>query len=255
MRSKLTVAALTAIGALTFSTAAQAANEYTTTFTTNPTKSGTSKRPAPVSGTFGFSVRDTEGKRPLALDAIRVTFTGMRINTRQFRGCTAARITQDQSDRRCPSAALMATGFANNIAGNINDRNDQSIRCGLQLRLYNSGSGKMALFVRGAPNLTPSCPIEVATAIPVSITRTAQGDRLAFTIPDNLKTPLATLRNSLVETRLTLRRRTVRTGGRTVGFFETVGRCRKGRRAANIFFDNEGSGSDITQSAFARCSS
>jgi hypothetical protein len=255
MKKLLSLQALAIACVLAFATSAYAANEYTITFSTNPTKSGTTKKPAPISGKFGFNVRDTQGRRPAALDRLTVSFTGIRMNTRQFTGCSASRIEAAQSDRVCSSRALVATGFANNIAGNIADRNDQSIRCGLTVRLYNSGSGKMVLFVKGGPNEARPCPIQLATAIPVSIVRRSTGDRLSFSIPQNLKNPLATLRNSLVETQLTLLRKTVRKSGRTVGFFETVGNCRAGRRTVTAQFDNEGTDSDTSQSGFARCRS
>jgi hypothetical protein len=256
---KVHLLALTLVSVLVMSGVAIAANEYTITSTTNPTKSGTSSRPAPISGTFGFTVRDTNGGRPAALDALTVRFTGLRINTRQFRTCSASRMEQAQSDRGCPSAALVARGFARNIAGNINNRQDTSQRCYLSIRMWNSGSGRMALFVQGGPRPNgPSdpqhCPLAVATAIPVSVTRRATGDQIRFSIPQNLKTPLATIRNALVETRLTLLRKTVTRSGRRVGFWETFGGCRNGRRTVTAVFDNEGTADDRSQSGFARCS-
>lgn len=246
------------IGALAAPSTAMAANEYTITASFSPTKSGTSKRPAIVSGAFGFSVRDTAGGRPAALDKLTVDFTGLRMNTRQFAGCSAASITRASSDRGCSSRALVARGFAKNLAGDQANRQDRSIQCNLGVRLYNSGSGRAALFVFGSPtatNVNERCAIEVATAIPVSIVRRASGDRLSFSIPSNLKNPIGTIRNALVETKLTLLRKTVRKSGRTVGFFETVGGCRRGRRTVTARFDNEGTDSDTRQSGFARCSS
>lgn len=256
-KTLLPVAVLTA--ALAVPTAAQAANSYTITASLSPSKSGTTKRPVPVGGTFGFKVVDTEGKRPYALDALKLSFTGLRMNTRQFKTCSATSMERASSDKGCPKAALVAQGFANNIAGDINNRDDKSINCYLSLRLWNSGSGKAALFVSGKPNPNnpndpKQCPIEVNTAIPVSIVRRPTGDRLQFTIPENLKRPLATIRNSLVETKLTLLKKTVRKAGRKVGFWETVGGCRKGRRTITAQFDNEGN-NDTTQSGFARCRS
>jgi len=233
---------------------ASAANEYTISYSTSPTDSGTKKKPRAVGGTFGFSVRDTEGGRPFALEALKVTFRGVRINTRQFATCTASSMEQAQSDAGCKSGSRVASGFANNVAGNINDRRDASIKCALNVTMYNSGSGKAALFVEGGQTATPAtaCPIEVATAIPVSVSRGLTGDSISFNIPENLKTPLATLRNSLVETQLKLSRKTVRKGGRRVGYFETFGQCRRGRRTVTARFDNEGS-NDTTQSGFAKC--
>lgn len=260
MRKKFTVAALAIAVLVAFAAIAQAANEYTISASTNPTKSGTKKRPKPISGTFGFSVRDTENLRPLALDKLTVAFTGMRLNTRNFRTCSAASIEgAGNNDQNCNRAALMAEGFANNIAGQGANRADTSQRCYLTIRLWNSGSAKMTLYVRGQPSPQGTadpkhCPLTIGATIPVSVVRRASGDSISFTIPDSLKNPIGTIRNSLIETRLTLLRKTRRVRGRTVGFFETVGGCRRGRRAINVTFQNEGNNT-VRQSGFARCSS
>jgi len=247
---------LTAALALSLAGIAIAANEYTITNSTNPSNAGTKSKPTPISGKFAFQVKDTEGKRPLALDAIRIKFGNTRINTRQFAKCTASQIEQASSDSGCPAGARVASGFANNIAGNINDRNDTSLRCYLTVRLWNSGAGKMALFVQGSPNAPRPCPIEVATAIPVSVRASSTGDTLSFTIPENLKTPVATIRNSLIETSLTIRKLTKKSGGRTVGALETFGcgaGARKNANKVDVTFINEG-GNTVRQSGFARCS-
>ena len=87
----------------------------------------------------------------------------------------------------------------------------------------------------------------------MKIKRGATGDSLSFAIPTNLKNPIATLRNALVETQLKLAKKTVRKHGRTVGFFETIGGCKGGKRAITVTFDNEGA-NDAKTTAFARCS-
>ena len=258
MRKKTSLATVLALTlAVAIAAIAQAANTYDITSSFSPTNAGSSSKPVAVGGKFGFKVTETTGQRPAALDSLRITFTGMRLNTRFFRGCTAASMEQAQSDAGCPAAAKMGTGFARNIAGNINNRADQSQRCYLSINLWNSGGGKMALFVRGNPNAPEAtrCPLPIATAIPVSITRRSNGDVFAFNIPQNLKTPLATIRNALVETQLSFSRKTVRRSGRTRGFFESVGGCRRNQRSIPVRFDNEGSDTDVTQSAIARCRS
>lgn len=258
MKKKTSLATALALTlAFAIAAIAQAANTYDISTSFSPTKTGTSARPAAVGGAFGFKVTETTGQRPAALDSLRITFNGVRLNTRFFRGCSAAAMEQAQSDAGCPAAAKMGSGFARNIAGNINNRADQSQRCYLSLNLWNSGGGKMALFVRGNPNAPAAtrCPLPIATAIPVTITRRSTGDVFSFNIPQNLKTPLATIRNALVETQITFSRKTVRRSGRTRGFFETVGACRRNQRAINVRFDNEGSDTDVTQSAIARCTS
>ena len=244
---------LTAALALSISGTAMAANEYTINFSTKPTNAGTSKKPIPFGGKLGFTVRDTEGKRPLALDALSIDLRGVRLNGRAFPArCTASQIEQASSDKGCPSGSLVASGFANNIAGNINDRNDTSLRCYLTLRLHNSGANKAALFVQGSPNAARPCPIEVATAIPVSIARRSTGDRISLTIPDNLKTPVATIRNSLVEMSLNIRRLTRTVKGKRVGFWNLIGQCVSNRRVTNFVFTNE-TNNVVRQAASARC--
>jgi hypothetical protein len=258
MKRKSLVATLALALTLVFAVTAVAVNEYTVNSSVSPRKSGTKARPVPVSTTFGFQVRDTEGLRPLALDALRISFAGIRFNTNVFPGCSASRITQAQSDSGCPRGSLIGTGFARNLAGPQNDRSaNRQLPCYLSLRLHNSRNNRMALFVRGAPNEanpSQSCPIPVSTAIPVSITKQSNGDRFSFVIPNNLKNPGPGIRNSLIETRLTLTRRTRRFRGRTRGMVETIGSCgRNGTRPANVTFQNEG-GNTVTQSGQARCS-
>ena len=156
---KLFLPAVAAALCLALPASAMAANAYTITSSFSPGKSGKASKPTPVSGAFGFSVADPEGKRPYALDAIKVDFSGIRMNTADFATCSATAIEQAQSDKVCKSSALVATGYANNIAGNAASRDDASIRCYLTIKLYNSGKGKGALFVKGDPMAAKSCPI------------------------------------------------------------------------------------------------
>lgn len=257
MKRKSLVATLALAVMLVFAVAAYAANQYTITSSVSPTKSGTKKRPVPISTVFAFQVTDTEGNRPFALDALRISFPGIRFNTNLFPGCTAASITQRQSDSRCPRGSLIGTGFARNLAGPENDRSpNRQLNCYLTLRLHNSRRNRMALFVKGGPNeADPSraCPIPVSTAIPISIAKQTNGDRFSFVIPPNLKNPGPGIRNALVQTRLNiaLKRRTV--NGRRRGMVETIGSCRaNGTRPVNVTFDNEGN-NDVTQAGSGRC--
>jgi hypothetical protein len=251
--NKLILSVLAAAIVLALPASALASNSYDITSSFSPGKSGKKSKPTPVSGKFGFKVTDSEGKRPFALDSLKVDFAGLRMNTAQFKTCTPAAIEQAQSDSVCNPAALVATGYANNIAGNAASRDDGSIRCYLTVKLYNSGNGKAALYVKGDPGAAQPCPIAVATAIPVTIKRGATGDSLSFSIPANLKNPLPTLRNSLVETQLTLMKKTVKKGKKTVGYFETFGGCTGGKRSVTVAFDNEGA-NDTTERSSARCS-
>ena len=59
------LAAVAAVLCLAIPASAMAANSYTITSSFSPGKSGKTSKPTPVSGAFGFSVTDPEGKRPL----------------------------------------------------------------------------------------------------------------------------------------------------------------------------------------------
>jgi hypothetical protein len=253
---KFTIPLIAALlGGLATATPAAAVNEYTTSASFSPNNRGSKARPVPTTPRLAFNVRETEGKRPKSMEAFQIRMAGIVTNGARFRRCTATRIERDKSDRNCPSGSLIATGYARNLAGNRQDFNDRSIQCYLSIRLHNSGPGRMALFVRGDPNLAGdrNCPVSLATAIPVNITRTTAGDStLRLVIPESLKHPVATLTNSIIEMRLNGIRRTTRYRGRTVGIFEAVGRCSRGRRAVRFSWQNEGN-EVRRQTTSARC--
>ena len=152
------------------------------------------------------------------------------------------RSRRHSSDSACPSGSLIGTGYARNIAGNRTNFDDGSIRCYLTLRLHNAGAGKLALFVKGDPNLAgdKNCPIALATAIPISVTKSSTGSTIKLVIPESLKHPIATLTNSLVEMSLKVTKKTTKAKGRTVGMFEATGQCSAGKRAVTYTFSNEG---------------
>ncbi len=246
------VAAFCAL-ALTIPASAIALNEYTLQATFSPSKAGSVKKPVPAGVRLGFNVVDTENKRPLGLEKFSIRLNGTAFNGAFFQKCSANEITQAQSDENC-EGSLVAQGYARNIAGNRQDRNDKSQTCYLTLRLHNSGRGKMALFVRGSQTAPAgqTCPLNLQVAIPVSISTSGGNSSINLTIPESLKHPLATLTNSIVEMRLNLTRRTVRRSGKTRGFLETRGGCTGGRRPVNFTFTNEGN-NVVRQALRSRC--
>jgi hypothetical protein len=253
---KFAVAGLALVLALALATVAFASNVYEPKASVSPTKSGTAKKSTPIALKYGFTVTDTQGNRPASLATLKVKYNGIRFNTNNFPGCSAAAIEAAQSAAKCPKRSLVATGYARNLAGAQNNRADKSIRCYLKVSLYNSRNNKGALFVENGQstdaNRDDYCPnLGLATAIPVTITKASSGDTLSFTIPSNLQNPLPTLKNSLVETQLSLRKLTTKVKGKTVGFLETRGGCRKGKRTITSTFTHE---DGVTaQSTSAKC--
>lgn len=252
---KFVVAGLALVVSLALAAVAIAANEYTVKVSTSTSKAGSLKKPVPTGLTYGFTVQDTNGQRPAALKALKIRSKGLRYNTNAFPGCSATAMQNAQSDDACPKGSLMGTGFANNRAGSVNDRSQQAIRCYLKLSWYNSRKNKAALFVESV-NTTDNtrsdfCPIPVATAIPISIAKAKSGDTQSFTIPDNLQNPGGTLKNSLVETKLTFRKATKRVKGKTLGFLEGIGQCVKGKKFTTTTFTHEDG--TATQSSRTKC--
>ena len=254
MTKKFLLATLALALVLVPASSAFAANDYTTSASFTPAAKGTAKKPVPVAASLAFSVKDTEGKRPQSMESLRIDLKGIATNGARFKSCSAAKITQDSSDSACPSGSLIGTGYARNVAGNRTNFDDGSIRCYLTLRLHNAGAGKLALFVKGDPNQTgdKNCPIALATAIPISVTKSSTGSTMKLVIPESLKHPIATLTNSLVEMSLKVTKKTAKVKGRTVGMFEAVGQCSGGKRAVTYTFNNEG-GNVSRQNAAARC--
>lgn len=252
---KITVPLAAVAASLLLAAPAHAVNEYDIKASTSPTKAGTTKKPVPIAVNLGFTTRDPEGGRPLSMEQLTVAFDGVRVNTNAFKKCSATAITQAKSDANCPTGSLIATGYARNIAGNRSDRKDRSINCYLTLRLHNSGNNKLALFVKGDPQAAgdKNCPIDLATAIPISVVRNAKGASLRLAIPESLKHPLATLTNSVVEMNLKVKRMTTKVKGKTIGLFESTGRCVNRKRTVTLTFNNEG-GNVAKQSTRASCS-
>ena len=252
---KYVVAGLALMVSLALAAVAIAANEYTVKISGTASKAGTLKKPVPTGLTYGFTVRDTEGQRPAALESLKIQSKGLRYNTNAFPGCSATKITQAQSDDACPKGSLMGTGYANNRAGAVQDRSQQAIKCYLKLSWYNSRKNKAALFVESVNTTdntrTDYCPIPVATAIPISIKKSKTGDTQSFTIPDNLQNPGGTLKNSLVETKLTYKKVTKRVKGKRLGFIEGIGQCVKRKKTTTTTFTHEDD--TTTQSSQVSC--
>jgi hypothetical protein len=253
MTKKLLLATLALALLLVPTSAAFAANAYTTSAAYTPGK-GTKAKPAPVGVSLAYSVKDTAGMRPQGLESQRIDLAGIKTNGARFKSCSAAKIIAAQNDSGCASGSLVATGYAKNIAGSRTNFADGSIRCYLSLRLHNAGAGKLALFVKGDPTLAgdKNCPIAVATAIPISVTKTSTGSSIKFVIPESLKHPLATITNSLTEMSLKVSKKTTKVNGKTVGLFEATGPCSAAKRGVTYTFNNEG-GSVVKQAAALRC--
>ena len=264
----LFVAASAVVVSLVMATSAMAVNQYTVAGSTSPRQTGTAKKPQPVRVNLRFTVQDTEAARPLGLKSFKLLMGGTRINTNLFPACTAKTTTDAQSDAGCKPSALLAEGFALNLAGPTNDRQNagRQLKCYLSLRLWNARNNRLNLHVEGKQSpqgfADPKhCPLPVSVGIPITVKRLSRGSQIELVIPSSLTNPAPGFTNSVVEMRLNGKRKSKISGSgksrRRVGVFETTGRCaRTGggfSRAFNYEFTNE-SGPSISQTARSKCS-
>lgn len=253
---KLAVLAVTglvlAIAAIAY---AQANNTYTVTGSTTPRATGSTKKPVPVGVTFNYKVGEQTGQRPNVIEKYSIRFTGLRTNTNSFPKCTAASINAAGNDDGCPSGAAVGTGDVTNNVGSSTNQADKSIVCFLKLTVYNSGNQKGALYLRGGPNETPSCPTEISVAIDARFVRRGNATALEFIVPQSLKHPIANLDNAVVDVKSKIKRLTKKVKGKNVGFFEAVGGCKSGTRDITVTFTPEaGKGVSATAQTKAKCS-
>lgn len=240
----LTVAGLLAFTAVAF---ALQENQYVVSGSVSPIDSGTAKAPKPSSLKFGYKVTEKDGKRPALVKKYSIKFAGMQVNTNFFKGCSAAKLDQDQSDVNCPKGSLMGTGNVENFAGATSDENDKSLTCHLDLKLFNSRNNKAAIYLVGGPNdprgPEKSCPLTVNKAIDANFVRTRSGGvvstALEFSVDSTLLHPAPGFDNAVVDVNSSVRKATVKRDGRTRGWFETVGGCVNKKRAITVTFTPE----------------
>ena len=230
-------------------------NTYDVQANTSPKKAGKPKKPVPVGIEFNFQVGEVNNLRPAVIEKYSIKFGGLRTNTNSFPGCSQSQL---QANKAACDKAIVGTGFVKNNSGATNNPSDKSVVCNLALTIYNSRNNRGMLLLEGGPNTgdpDTTCPLEFGPAngvIPTNYVRSRTGTALEFSVPENLRHPLATLDNSLYDSKSNIRRRTVRRKGKLKGYYESIGGCRNGRRSVTVTFTPE-NGPAQRASTFARC--
>ncbi|MFN8204788.1 MAG: hypothetical protein U0S48_19705 [Solirubrobacteraceae bacterium] len=244
------LAILSAALVAVFATAAVAlaqSGSYDVTASTSPAKAGSKKKPVAMSVKFGVHFNGTT--RAPSSAAFKVAFNGLRTNGGKFKTCTAAKINLIQSDRTCSSAALVGTGMVHNLAGKDDDINDTSITCDLDVKIYNAGNKRAAVYLFGNP---PKCVIPVSQALDARWVRSGSGEALQFAIPNNLIHPVGGVNNSIISIDATINKKTTGKGKNKVAYIESVGGCKKGQRGISLTLTFE-SGAQSTTTGSAKC--
>ncbi len=229
-----------------------AANVYEVTGSVSG-RAGSVARPVPIGVNFNYTVTTDNGQRPSPVKRYRIAFDGLRVNSRAAATCRIA--SSANSDANCSRASRVGEGFIENATGSSANPVDRSITCNAALRVYNAGNNRATIFVQGSPTSTnprTRCQINLAAPIPARFVRAGNGSALQFDVPNSLLHPAPGLDNAVIRVQSNIRRITRRIGGRTRGFFESVGGCRAGRRAISVTFTPE-SGATSTDTAQVPC--
>jgi len=254
---KVTALAAAVIAALVVAAVAQAAqvNTYTVTGKTSPAKPGSKKKPVPISLDFDYTVGEESGQRPSPVKRYTIGFYGVKSNGGLFPKCTAASINAAQSIANCPKGSIVGSGFIINASGSTSDPNDKSIECNLNLTVVNGGQGRAAIFLQGGPSTIVQgkpCVIGISQAIDARyVSFDGGGTALQFDVPANLLHPIGGLDNAVVQVQSTIKKLTVKKGGKTRGYYESVG-CKGKQRPISVDFLSE-AGQSVTATTNARC--
>jgi hypothetical protein len=227
------VALVVALAAVAY--AAQV-NTYTASGKTSPSAAGSKKKPVPVQLKFGYTVGEEGGQRPSPVKRYTIGFQGLQSNGGLFPKCSAQAINDAGDDSGCAKGSVVGTGFVKNAAGASANPADRSIPCNLNLKIYNSGQGKAALYLSGTP---PQCAIPISQAIDAKYVKIPGGQALQFEVPANLLHPVAGIDNAVVEVTSTIKKMTKKSKGKTRGYYEVAGGCKGGKRGIEVSFLSE----------------
>jgi hypothetical protein len=255
---KLTLLAVASIAVLAFAAVAYAAqvNTYTVDGQTSPAKPGAKKKPVPIGLNFDYTVGEQAGGRPSPVQRYTIGFYGMQSNGGLFPKCTAAQINATQSDTGCPKGSAVGSGVVINAAGSTADPADKTIACNLNLTVYNSGQGKAALFLKGGPTIIVQgkpCVISINQAIDAKYVSAfgGKGQALQFNVPANLLHPIGGVDNAVTQVQSTIKKLTVKSKGKTRGYYESIA-CKGKMRPISVDFLTE-AGQTSSAAHDARC--
>lgn len=256
---KLLVAVVAIAAAVAVASVAVAANVYTVHLGSTTVKGkGSATKHIPTGLKFGFQVTETDSsKRATVVEKYAIGSEGLVTNPKLFPKCAFSDMDNEPTVPAKCSKALVGTGLVKNAAGPSNNQSlSVSTPCNLGLRLYNSGSG-MIIRLDGGPPIPPNfdtdqkgCALPIHTAINAKFVKRRIGgvtaSDLVFTVPQNLKHPLAGTDNSIRRSDNLINLKVKRVAGKRRGFYEKVG-CKGTTRVVRAKFTTEATASQGPQ--------
>jgi hypothetical protein len=254
---KLSIAVLAIAVLAVLAGVAYAVNVYTVTGSTSVRGKGSTTRPIPTGVKFSFQVRESDpSKRATVVAKYALGSEGLVTNPKLFPKCAFTDLDNATVPAKCGKAQV-GSGIAKNAAGPSNNQAlSASSPCNLAVRLYNTGSG-MAIRLDGVPPPPPSfdsneigCLLPIHTAINGKFVRHKIGGRTAsdfvFSVPQNLKHPLAGVDNSIRRSDSTIKLKAKTVSGKRRGFYEKIG-CKGSTRLIRAKFTTEATATQPAQ--------
>ena len=261
---KFLIAVLAVVAVVAMASVALAANTYKVhVASTNTSGKGSPTKPIPTGLKLGFQVGEEDSsKRATVIQTYSIGAEGLVTNTKAAKGkCAYTDMDNEATVPAKCNKALVGTGLVKNAAGpSTNQALAVSSPCNLQLRLYNSGKG---MLIRLDSNGQPppgnagdfssdkvGCALPINTSIDARFVKTKIGgvsaSDLRFTVPQNLKHPLAGIDNSIRESVNSIKKVTKTVRGKKIGYYSKVG-CKGGKRTTRATFTTEATASQPSQ--------
>jgi hypothetical protein len=253
---KLLIVALALAAVVSVVGVALAANTYKIhKASTTASGKGSKAKPIPTGITLGFQVADEDpSKRGTVVEKYALGAEGIVTNPKVVPKCAFTDMDNEPTVPSKCNKAKVGSGIALNAAGASTDQSfAASSPCNLAVRLYNNGKGMIIrLDSNGKPppadfsSREVGCLLPIATAINGTFVKTTIGDLPAsdfrFTVPSNLKHPLAGIDNSIRESVTNIVLKTKVINGRKTGFYEKIG-CKGTKRTTRGTFTTEANAS------------
>lgn len=222
--------------------------------TSKPGKGSTTK-PIPTGLTLGFQVGDTDSsKRGTPVEDYSLGAEGLIANPKVTPKCAFTDMDNEATVPSKCNKAQVGGGLVFNAAGPTSDQSfAASSPCNLRVRTYNNGSGMIIRLDSDGKPAPPDfnsreigCLLPIATAINGKFVKTRIGGLPAsdfrFTVPQNLKHPLAGIDNSIRESVTNIVLKTKVINGKKVGFYQKIG-CKGTTRLTRGTFTTEATAS------------
>ncbi len=195
---------------------------------------GTKAKPVPISLKFTVETGTSDGTRPQGWKEIDVFTPYVKSNGALFPKCDINKFSAAQNPNACPKGSQIATGKLTAVIGPASDFAPAGAPCKKDISIYNAGQGKVIAYLSGPG--ADCAGVGYQPPFPGTLKPSKNGTLLRVPIPpDTITRPLpGVLGSSTSQTNL-FKKLTVKKGGKTRGFFESVG-CKKGTtRTATIF--------------------